>query len=428
MLAMRFEVFSNWLGALVISFALLVPALAHAQDAEAEKPFTTAELDQMLAPIALYPDELLSNVLMASTYPLDVVQAARWRNDAANAKLDGDALAKALEAQEWDPSVKALVQFSDVIEQMADKLDWTQKVGDAFLAQQEDVMDRVQFLRAKADKNGSLKSNEQQKVVRQEKYIVIEPAKPEVVYVPVYQPTVVYGSWWYPSYPPYYWYYGRPANAFVRGFFWGAAGVAVANSIWGWNRCDWGRGNININVNKYNQINVNRPKINNNTWKHKPAHRGAVPYRDKATRAKYGRDLEKKRKATRDYRGFDKSKVGKAPSRRPETRPGVKPGQRPAAKPGQKPGGKIDKRPVTKKRDVPKTRDAPKKKSKDVSRPTPKKSRPATKQSRPAPKKRSNAMKVKSGRNVQKHKARGNASRAKAGRGGGRRGGGGRRR
>ena len=208
----------------------LAPAIA--QDGK----FSQQQLDQMLAPIALYPDDLLTNVLMASTYPLDVVQAARWRKEPENTGLKGDALTNALAPKDWDPSVKALVQFPQVLDTMSDKLDWTQKLGDAFLSQQDEVME-IQVLRAKADDAGNLKSNKQQTVTKQsDNVIVIEPATPDVVYVPEYQPSVVYGSWWYPDYPPYYWPY--PGAAFVNGFFWGA-GIAVAGGIWGWNHFDW---------------------------------------------------------------------------------------------------------------------------------------------------------------------------------------------
>jgi hypothetical protein len=294
------------------SFAVAQDA-RDAQEATQEAIFKTEELDQMLAPIALYPDELLANILMASTYPLDVVQAARWRKEPANAKLEGDALTKALESKDWDPSIKALTMFPDVLQTMSDKLEWTQQLGDAFLAQEDDVFARVQYLRQKADEAGNLKTTKQQKVTKQAdpetrtEYIVIEPAEPDVIYVPVYQPTVVYGSWWYPSYPPYYWNW-YPGATFVSGFFWGT-GFAIANNIWGWNRCDWRRGNIDIDINRYNNINVNRTKITNNKWEHNAKHRGPVPYRDKATREKYAKD-RKIRDKNKDFSGFDKSKVG----------------------------------------------------------------------------------------------------------------------
>jgi hypothetical protein len=303
--------------AALCAFALLSSFLsnqpAFGQDGQ-EKAFSNEQLDQMLAPVALYPDEVLANVLMASTYPLDVVQAARWIKEPQNKKLKGDALAKALEAKPWDPSIKALTLFPEVLTMMSDQLEWTQNLGDAFLAQEDDVFTRVQFLREKADAAGNLKSNKQQTVKKEvnpetkTQYIVIEPARPEYVYVPVYQPTVVYGSWWYPSYPPYYWNW-YPGASLVNGLFWGA-GFAIANEIWGWNRFDWRRGDIDIDINRYNNINVNRPAITNNTWQHNPVNRGPVPYRDKATRDKFAKDTNLRDKS-KDFSGFDKGSLDK---------------------------------------------------------------------------------------------------------------------
>jgi hypothetical protein len=304
------------LAPLLLAFWLAAPPVTLAQDAAklttpagaASPAMSKQELDQLLAPIALYPDDLLSSVLMASTYPLDVVQAARWRAQGVNAKLKGDALAKALEAQDWDPSVKALVQFPDVLKTMSDKLDWTQKLGEAFLAQQDEVMDAIQVLREKADQAGNLKSNKQQKVSKEGSAIVIAPANPEVVYVPVYQPSVVYGPWWYPDYPPYYW--APYSGAFVSGFFWGA-GIVVANSLWGWGHCDWRRRDIDIDVNKWNHINVNRGKIASNKWAFDPAHRGPVPYKSKGAREKYGQ-ADRRKTANKDFRGYDKGSTGRS--------------------------------------------------------------------------------------------------------------------
>lgn len=284
--------------------AILSPALAD------DDKFTKQELDQMLAPIALYPDDLLTNVLIASTYPLDVVAAERWRGEPANAKLKGDALTKALDDKEWDPSIKALVQFPDVLKTMSDKLDWTQKLGDAFLAQQDEVMDEIQLLRRKADEAGNLESNDKQKVTKDtgggggEPVYVIAQAEPDVVYVPAYQPAV-YGSWWYPDYPPYYWAY--PGARFVDGYFWGA-GVAIAGGIWGWNHFDWHHHDIDIDVNKWNNINVNRDKIVNNKWEHRADHRGPVPYRSKEARDKFkqaGRDQI----GDKEFRGRDRAEI-----------------------------------------------------------------------------------------------------------------------
>ena len=299
---------SLWAIAILLAWATAVSG-ALADDDKLKKE----ELDQLLAPVALYPDELLTNVLIASTYPLDVVQAARWRSEPANAKLKGDALVKALEAKEWDPSIKTLVQFPDVLKQMSDKLEWTQKLGDAFLAQQSEVMDQIQFLRSKADEAGNLKSNKQQKVVKESgsggaPVYIIEPATPETVYVPVYQPEVVYGDWWYPDYPPYYW--GYPGASFVNGVYW-AAGIAIAAGIWDWNHFDWRRHDIDIDVDKWNKINVNRARITSDQWEHRPDHRGAVPYRNKEVREKFGKET-RAREASKEFRGRDAGDLDRA--------------------------------------------------------------------------------------------------------------------
>ena len=241
----------------VLAFALAsAPQLLHAADtaapqaaepqpAEAQpKLLDQAALDQLVAPIALYPDTLLAQVLMASTYPLEVVQAARWQN--ANKKLKGDKLQQAVDKQDWDASVKALVTAPNVLSMMNDQLDWTTDLGNAVLAQQADVMDAVQRLRAKAQENGKLATTKQQTVSTAEQegkqVIVIEPTSPETVYVPYYEPQVVYGSWPYPDYPPYYfppspgWVLG---GAIASGIAWGAA-IAIGNEIWD-NNFDWGQ-------------------------------------------------------------------------------------------------------------------------------------------------------------------------------------------
>lgn len=223
----------------------LLPAGAAAQDA---KPtFTKEQLDQMVAPIALYPDSLLSQVLMAATYPADVADAAKWSK--ANSKQKGDAAVKAVDGQSWDPSVKSLVAFPQVIQMMGEKPDWVQNLGDAFLASSKDVLDAAQRLRAQAQKAGNLKTTEQQKVVvepapqaPQQTVIKIEPANPQVVYVPTYNPTVVYGAWPYPAYPPYY-IPPPPGYAIASGLAAGIAfgvGVGITNALWG--GCNWGHG------------------------------------------------------------------------------------------------------------------------------------------------------------------------------------------
>ncbi len=283
---------------------LLVPATASAQDAVARKAttFSTEELDQLLAPIALYPDDLLSNVLVAATYPLEVVQAARWIEEPAHAKLKGDALTRALEDKDWDPSVKALTLFPDVLAMMSEQLDWTQRLGDAFLAREAAVMDRVQFLRDKAEIAGNLKSNDYQKVTTRRSggsdYIYIEPAEPDVVYVPVYEPDV-YGSWWYPDYPPYYW---PPADVvFEDDYYWGG-GVTIIPTLWAWSSPRWRSHYINVNVHKYNRLNKRR-KITSERWRHDAHHRRGVRHHDAKVRVRHvERNLQD---AGKRHRGHD---------------------------------------------------------------------------------------------------------------------------
>jgi hypothetical protein len=263
------------------------------------KPFKLEELDQMLAPIALYPDPLLAQILIASTYPLEVVQADRWVKQ--NSGLEEDEINAALDKMDWDPSIKALVPFPDVLSMMSEQLDWTQKLGDAFLAQQDDVMDSVQRLRAEAHARDNLESTSEQKVIVQDNIIQVEPADPEVVYVPAYDPVVVYGAWPYADYPPYYW--AAPVVGAGLAF---AAGVAVGVA-WGhgWGNWNWGNHTINVNVN--HNINVNNLKnthIQTAKWEHDPAHRKGVAYRDQASRERYAQKYPGSAEARRDFRGY----------------------------------------------------------------------------------------------------------------------------
>lgn len=250
------------------------------------KTFSQEQLDQLLAPIALYPDKLLAHVLMGSTYPLEIVAAERWVK--ANPGLKEKALEDALQKQPWDPAVKSLTAFPQVLTMMSEKLEWTQQLGDAFLAQKEDVAKTVQNLRAKAQAQGNLKDTKEQKVVAEAAgtttIIKIEPTNPQVVYVPTYNPTVVYGSWWYPAYPPYYYYPpGYVAGGALLGF---TAGVIVGGALWG--NYNWGGGDVDIDINRHNEFNRTN-NISNKEWKHDASHRGAVPYKDKAVAAQNNR-------------------------------------------------------------------------------------------------------------------------------------------
>jgi hypothetical protein len=268
-------------------FLMAAPPGILAQSSGTGGAFRQEELDQMLAPIALYPDSLLGQILVAATYPDQVVEADQWVTQ--NNDLKGDDMNAALDRMDWDLSVKALVPFPQVLGMMSDKREWTQRVGDAFLAQQADVMDTIQSLRAKAHAQGNLRSTEQQKVVVRGESIEIEPANPRVIYVPTYNPTVIYGSWWHPAYPPYAYSPYYPHHAYdphytgagfvTAGLFGFAAGIAVG-SVWhsGWGHWDWHRHNVYVNVNRHININRNdirRSDIRSSSWHDVNRHRGA---------------------------------------------------------------------------------------------------------------------------------------------------------
>jgi hypothetical protein len=282
------------------------------QEEEAPK-LPNDQLDALVAPIALYPDPLLSQVLVASTYPLEIIQLQQWL--AQHKDLKDKALVDAVEKEDWDPSIQGMAALPDAVKQLAENIKWTTNLGDAFLAQQSDVMDAVQRMRAKAKDAGNLKSNEQMKVetkvVESKTVVVIEQAKPEVVYVPSYNPTVVYGPPVYPyppiAYPPPGYYAAGMAISFGVGIAMGAA----FGGGWGYG-CGWG-GNNDVTVNNNNNFNRNsninggnRNNINggnrvsnqpargngnrggNNNWQHNPQHRGGAPYSNRAAATKYG--------------------------------------------------------------------------------------------------------------------------------------------
>ena len=284
-----------------------------AAPAPAAKPFKEEELASLLAPIALYPDTVVAQILMASTYPLEVIEARRWVEK--NQQLQGEALATEAKKQPWDQSVQALTAFPDVLKMMDEKLDWMQKLGDAFLAQQADVMAMVQTLRGKAKDAGNLKSDEHQTVKVEPAAassttttIIIEPADPQVIYVPTYSPQYAYGYWAYPSYPPYYYY--PPAYNPAAGFWWGVS-VGIGIGVWGgaWNNnCDWHGGNVNINTGDINIGSGNRGDRNNagggnSNWQHNPEHRKGASYRDSATAQKYNRGSSAGASSRDSYRG-----------------------------------------------------------------------------------------------------------------------------
>lgn len=338
---------------LVLAFPL--PVLAQegrseaAQQESQQKRFSQEELAQLLAPIALYPDELLSQVLIASTYPLEIVAADRWVQK--NSDLKGDALARALEEEDWDPSVKSLVNFPSVLTMMSQKLEITSKLGDAFLAQEADVMATVQMLRKKAVAAGNLKSSAEQKVVVEEEAVIIEPVTPDVVYVPVYDPLFVYGPWFYPAYPPYpYYYYPLP----VYGYFAFATAITIGVA-WGyaWGGCNWHTHTVHVDVFRHRHIGnrfINHSRYiryyerrgvtradGRGVWRHDPAHRRGVAYRDVRTADRFGQSPSRVTRSP-ETRGFVDVQGAGTGARIDRRAPGRVSGEQ-KARPKSQPGG-----------------------------------------------------------------------------------------
>ena len=303
------------------------PASQQPPSAELLKP---EQLEALVAPIALYPDELLANVLAASTYPLEVVQADRWLK--AHKTLKGDALKKEVDKQSWDDSVKALTSTADVIAMMSDKVDWTKDLGDAVLAQQPDVMDAVQRLRSKAYDSKKLVTTKQQKVSVQtqenKQAIVIESADPNTIYVPYYDPATVYGAWPYAEYPPYY--FGYPsyigAGVIAAGLAFGTAwAIGRWGNYWG-GGFNWG--NRNLYVNHHNRT---------NNWQHNAAHRQGVRYNNANVQQRFGNNNLKAGASNRmDFRGRDGQQVLRPGQDRPGA--GDRAGDRVGDRGGNRPG------------------------------------------------------------------------------------------
>jgi hypothetical protein len=241
----------------------------------------------MLAPIALFPDELLGQILMAAGYPLEVVQADRWMKIPSNSALTGDQLVAALDQQSWDPSVKSLVGFPQVLNMLDGQLDWTESLGEAFINDQGAVMDAVQRLRREAEAAGRLRSNTQVVVTDQDGEITIAPANAQTVYVPDYEPSIVYGAWAYPDWPPDYFpdYWGDcPFDDL--GFCW--FGEPLFAPFWGWDHWDWRHHHLDIDRDRFTRLNGGHPPIGaGGAWEHDPTHRGNVPYQSPAARERF---------------------------------------------------------------------------------------------------------------------------------------------
>lgn len=262
---------------------------APASDAPAQEAFSPEQLESLVAPIALYPDPLLAQTLVAATYPLEIIQLQQWLMK--NPDLTDQALIDAVAEQPWEPAIQSMAAVPEVVDRLANDLQWTTDLGNAFLAQQADVMDATQRMRTKAQENGALESTEQvvveTTVIEQETVIIVETADPEIIYVPSYSPVVVYGPPVYYSYPPIYYPPPPPPGAALVAFSIGVAwGAAWGGSCCG---CGWGHNHNDIHINVDNNFNrdldINRGDGGN--WQHNPDHRGAAPYGDRATANKF---------------------------------------------------------------------------------------------------------------------------------------------
>jgi hypothetical protein len=263
------------------------PQHQSAPGAQTVAQLTSKELDQLLAPIALYPDELLGDILMAATYPLDVVEAARWVRDPHNALLRGDQLLEALEKQDWDPSVKSLLPFPRILGTMDDELDWTERLGEAFLADQAGVMDSIQRLRQRAQSAGRLVSFAEAMVTAEDQIISIEPSTPDLVYLPICDPSVIYGDWPYPTLPPdNFPVFSEGAAVVGLGCRW--LNAQIVAPLWGWHHFHWLRHDIDIDRDRFAVLNRNHPPIQGDGWGYNPLHRRNVQYRDPGVRTRFG--------------------------------------------------------------------------------------------------------------------------------------------
>src|SRR5438270_6131229 len=294
-------------------------------------PISADQLDSLVAPIAMYPDPLLAQTLAAATYPLEVIQLQQWMD--RNKQLKGKALDDAVIKQPWDPAVQAMASVPDLVQRLDGNIQWTTELGNAFLAQQTDVMDAIQRMRGKAQAKGTLKTSKEQKVetqtVGEKQVIVVQQADPSVVYVPSYDPAVVYGPPAYPYYPyTYPGYYPGMGLALGTGIILGAG---IANNWWG--NCNWnGGGDININNNNnFNRNNVSNRQNNisnrqnaggGNKFQHNPQHRGNTPYSNRKTSDKFGGDRQTNRPTDRAAnRPTDRSSTNRPSDRSSTNRP-----------------------------------------------------------------------------------------------------------
>lgn len=280
---------------LAIFCAVSLSIISFVNVAKDEQPtdFSQAELEQMLAPIALYPDSLLTHILIAATYPLEIIQAQRWLDNHPNS--DADYIADGVENKSWDVSVKALMPFPRVIKRLNDDLDWTQKLGDAFLQNEAKLIVSIQILRQKADRAGSLEQMNNMDISREDKTIIIKSVQPEVVYVPYYDSRFVYGDWYWYNYPPVYWNISHNRHHYYRSYnspFYWDAGVAISFNYF-FNAFHWHDHRVVV-VNHYAPHHRRSYsygfKLNNHQtkpWQHNPNHRRGVAYRSSVVKQRY---------------------------------------------------------------------------------------------------------------------------------------------
>jgi hypothetical protein len=287
--------------------------------------------------VALYPDSLLSQVLMASTYPLEVVQASRWSQ--ANPGLMGEDAVRAVERMDWDPSVKSLTAFPQVLVMMDERIEWTERLGEAFLVQQGDVLDTVQDLRHRAEAAGTLRSSDWMRVAHEGEVILIREPAPNLIYVPYYNPVVAYGPWWWPDYPPVYWalpraYYVVPAHQSV--FVWGS-GIAISTNFF-FGRPDWHYRHVTVVHNHVTVVtrNVTTANVRPAVWEHNSAHRRGAPFRNAEARQRFDQTRAAPAEARREDRRIegrepavsrvapnnDGNRAGRAPANRNDGRAG----------------------------------------------------------------------------------------------------------
>jgi len=274
---------------ITLPFATPTQAASTFASPQASQVLSQAELEQMLAPIALYPDSLLSHILISATYPLEVVQADRWL--AARSQLSVEQVMAQAQNQGWDPSVKALLAFPTVLQKMAQDLEWTQKLGEAFLADESQVMDGIQSLRQQADKANSLRDMDNMAITRSNNQIIIEPARREIIYVPYYDPRVVYGTWrWGTAYPPVYWHHSNYAYRPGHSHFYWTPGIQISFNFF-FSAFHWH--NHKVVVIDHHHSHHYRPwekySVSHGAqpWKHKVEHRRGVGYHNPVVKQRY---------------------------------------------------------------------------------------------------------------------------------------------